>query len=368
LLVAGATLLGGMLPEAQATAGVAAYGSAAVVTQPDELSGLDTRANDSFGWSVSVSGNAIVVGAPGHGAGRAYLFTPAGSGWHQAAELEGPGTNVNDSFGTAVAIAGNTVVVGASGSGRAYVFTKTVSGWRETASLAGHGLTSEGFGFSVALSGPTLVVGSMDSASVFTEAVSGWHEAAVLRGSDTVRGDGFGHEVAISGSTVVVGAAGHAKLMGRVYVFAKKGAGWGQVAELEGSGTVPGEAFGNAVAVDANTIAANTAIGQLLTLPKTYLFTRGLTGWQQTAELTSPTGLGGGLAISGTALVAGSIAAADVFTNTSAGWRETTELKGADTVEQDDFGSSVAMSEGTVVVGATFRASDAGRVYVFRLR
>src|SRR5208282_6491833 len=59
-----------------------------------------------------------------------------------------------------------------------------------------------------------------------------------LKGSDTVAGDSLGNSIAISGPTVIVGAYGHAKSAGRAYVFATTGSGWKQTAELEGSDTV----------------------------------------------------------------------------------------------------------------------------------
>jgi hypothetical protein len=132
------------------------------------------------------------------------------------------------------------------------VFTKTGDSWKQVAKLKVsetiHGDTILGydFGSSVAISGSTAVVGSVNRAYVFTRAVSGWKQVAELKGSDTVTGDGsfegsaadgFGEEVAISGTTVIVGAwaAPHVSGAGRTYVFTKIGDTWKQVAELNGS-------------------------------------------------------------------------------------------------------------------------------------
>ena len=49
---------------------------------------------------------------------------------------------------------------------------------------------------------------------------------------------------------------------------------------------------------------------------------------------------------------------------TATGWKQVAELKGSDTVAGDSFGTSVAVSGNTAVVGAEFHA-EAGRVYVF---
>ena len=112
--------------------------SEAPTTRPAaQLRGSDTQSPDDFGAAVAVSGSTAVVGAPGHGGGRAYVFTAAAAGWTQTAEVQGSDTAAGDSFGTAVAISGSTAVAGAPGrgGGRAYAFTRTATGWTQTAEL-----------------------------------------------------------------------------------------------------------------------------------------------------------------------------------------------------------------------------------------
>ena len=92
--------------------------------------GLD---DDNFGWSVAVSGDTIVVGgAPGIRSARwaAYVFTKPAGGWASVASsvtLSATGGIASDNFGVSVAVSGDTIVVGApgawtSGRGKAYVF------------------------------------------------------------------------------------------------------------------------------------------------------------------------------------------------------------------------------------------------------
>jgi hypothetical protein len=95
--------------------------------QVAELAGSDTRASDTFGKSVAVSGGTAVVGGDGHAkyAGRAYVFQEGATGWRQVAELVGSDTRPHDTFANSVAVSGGTAVVGApehaNGTGRAYV-------------------------------------------------------------------------------------------------------------------------------------------------------------------------------------------------------------------------------------------------------
>jgi FG-GAP repeat len=183
-----------------------------------------SQAGDWFGYSVAVSGNTVVVGAPQEdssslgvnstpnelaagSAGAAYVFTGSGGVWTQQAYLKplavGPGGQAGDHFGWSVAISGDTIVVGApdedssttgtsstplegaTNSGAAYVFFRNGSTWTQQAYLKPPvvGTTKAGagyeFGFSVAISGDTIAVGAYDEASSSTGVNSSPNELAL---------------------------------------------------------------------------------------------------------------------------------------------------------------------------------------------
>ncbi len=358
----------------------------AIGTQLAELVGSDTVAGDYFGLPVAISGTTAVVGAYAHDkiAGRAYVFTKTAAGWKQAAELEGSDTAAGDGFGSSVGLSSTTIVVGAQGhakfTGRAYVFAKTATGWKQAAELEGSDtVAGDTFGYSVKTSGTTIVVGapghanSAGRAYVFTKTGAGWKQTAELVGSDTVEYgdyDSFGFRVAISGTTIVMGAGTSGGGPGTVYVFTKTGAGWKQAARLEGSAYD----FTDPLAISGTTIvvgAYNYANGG-----RAYVFTKTGAGWKQAAELEgSDTVAGdefGAVAISGTTIVVGAPGHAKdagriyVFTKTGAGWKQVAELARPDTVAGDDFGNSVAISGTTAVVSAP-DPKGAGRAYVFEV-
>ena len=210
-------------------------------------------------------GTTIVVGASSHdstSAGRAYVFTKTASGGKQVAELSSPGTSLAH---ISVAISGTTIVVGwnypntpVSGPllpGVACVYTKTATGWCRTAVSKGPNTTS--FGYSVAVSGSTVVVGAISAppadpvgrAYVYTKTATGWRQSAVLNSPDTANAFSFGFSTAISGSTALVGSDG----TGSVYVFTKTPTQWTNVAGLHGSDTVTGDGFGSTLAVSGTT-------------------------------------------------------------------------------------------------------------------
>ncbi len=141
-------------------------------------------------------------------------------------------------------------------------------------------------GYSVALSGDTLVVGSPQEGSsatgvngdqannnaqnsgavyVFTRTAGVWSQQAYLKASNTDANDQFGVSVAISGDTIAVGAQfedsngsqsdNSAQDSGAVYVFTRAGGAWSQQAYLKGHNTEAGDQFGVSVAVEGDTLA-----------------------------------------------------------------------------------------------------------------
>jgi nucleoside-specific outer membrane channel protein Tsx len=251
----------------------------------------------------------------------------------------------------------------------------------QQAELKGSDVTaSDAFGVSVAVSGDTLVAGTSGAsyagrAYVFTRSASGWSQVAELKGSDTAAGDAFGSSVAISGSTIVVGAYDHANFAGRAYVFADKSGAWKQLAELKGSDTVTKDLFGWSVAVSGATAIVG-AVGHGDYAGRAYVFADQAGAWSQTAELTASDaavkdGFGTSVAVSGGTAIVGAegrakdAGAAFVFTQSGTGWTQVAELKGSDTVAGDNFGTSVALAGKLAVVGAYGHATNTGRAYVF---
>ena len=183
------------------------------------------------GWAVAQGDKvAIQVWNAQTSAGPATVLVTA-AGWHEVAEVAGSDTANDDGALYSVAVSGATVVAGdyyhASKAGRAYVYTHGAAGWQQAAELVGSDTVApDGFGWSVAVSGGTIVAGAWGHskagrAYVFTKGTTGWEQVAELKGSDTVAKDAFGYSVAVSGSTIVVGAPDHSAGAGRAYVFTK---------------------------------------------------------------------------------------------------------------------------------------------------
>ncbi|HUU96643.1 MAG TPA: FG-GAP repeat protein [Phycisphaerae bacterium] len=205
----------------------------------DKLPASDDAENDRFGYSVSISGDVAVIGAPwdgdgGYLSGSAYVFRrddngtpsdPSDDFWVEQAKLTASDAAESDFFGVSVSISGDVAVIGASGDdggGSAYVFEKPPGGWEnmtETAKLtASDAAGGERFAESVSISGDVAVIGAhwdddagtrSGSAYVFEKPPGGWEdmtETAKLTASDAAEEDGFGKSVSISADVAVIGA------------------------------------------------------------------------------------------------------------------------------------------------------------------
>ncbi len=127
------------------------------------------QAGDQFGASVAADGNLLVAGAPNDDngsidSGRAYVLNATTGAL--VATLANPTPAFEDRFGHSVAVSGNTVVVGApnddtgaSNSGSVYVFNATTGALVATLANPTPAVNDQ-FGYSVAVSGNTVVVGA----------------------------------------------------------------------------------------------------------------------------------------------------------------------------------------------------------------
>jgi hypothetical protein len=395
---------------------------------------------DGFGWSVAISGNTVVVGAyfegsnatgvnaaasggtgtqadnSARGSGAAYVFTRNGTTWSQQAYLKASNTEAYDSFGWSVAISVDTVVVGAineasnatgvnatvsggtgtqadnsaPGSGAAYVFTRNGTSWSQQAYLkASNTGTIDQFGSSVAVSGDIIIVGAYGESSnatginaavsggtgtqadnsaafsgaayVFTRTTGVWSQEAYLKASNTGEDDNFGYSVAVAGDTAVVGAYGDdsnatgvnaavsggtgtqadnsADLSGATYVFVRGDGVWSQQAYLKASNTGASDQFGWSVAINGDSLV----VGALNEASNATGVNAALLGGAGTQADNSASGSG----------------AAYVFKRSGGLWVQEAYLKASNNGTNDLFGWSVAVADDTLVVTAIGESSNA---------
>lgn len=356
----------------------------AAFAQTAYLKASNTGVNDRFGYSIAMSGDTLVVGAPfeasgasGVGgdqeddgapeAGAVYVFVEDGGAWTQQSYIKASNAGAGDRFGWSVALDGDTLAVGAwredsaatgvdgdapddaANSGAVYVFTRSDGAWSQQAYIKAPEVTSpppdhpdfnqppddpdfvhpedfssgNQFGWSVALSGDVLAVG-----------------ANLERGAGT----GVGADPASVG----------APNAGAVYVYRRTGSDWSAPpVYIKPSNTGGGDQFGYAVALDGDTLAVAAPF-----------------------EDSDATGVGGNGA-SNAALNSGAVY---VFSFDGADWTEQAYIKASNTAAHDAFGMGLALDGDTLAVPAPqsgsveadtaaapgdTSAARAGAVYVF---
>ncbi len=324
--------------------------------QTYKLNAGNADADDLFGCSVALSGSTALVGASdsddaGSLSGSAYLFDVATG--TQIAKLTASDAAAGDEFGFAVAISGELVIVGVhydddacpsdpscnSGSAYLYDFSDPCN-IIEIKLTASDSAAGDSFGYSVALSGTTAIVGAYgnddacpadhhcNSGSAYLFDVATGSQIAKLTASDAAAGDHFGISVAISGSTALVGAhhdddAGSNSGSAYLYDFSDPC----NIIEtkLTASDAAGGDKFGVSVALSGSTALVGAYQDEVKGTGSAYLF--------------------------------------DVATGT-----QIAKLTASDAAAGDFFGRSVALSSATAIVGAYGNddaGSNSGSAYVF---
>jgi hypothetical protein len=314
-------------------------------------------ANDRYGYTVAVSGDTAVVSSPYNtGSGSAHpgevrVFTHGATGWAQQgpALTASDGSN-NDLFGYSLALSGNTALIGAN-TNHVYVFVRNGSAWTQQAELTGPSGPTSGFGFALSVSGDTAVVGAYNEtvnahtaqggAYVYVRSGTTWTlQGAELKAADGVANDYFGYTVAVSGDTALVSAPSHVdaavqnpQTSGCVYVFVRTGSSWAAQGPALLSSNPLGTQFGHY----GVSIAGDRAI------------------------VGAPNDTVNGSVNQG---------AAYVFARTGTTWAlDGAALTASDGASGDQFGSSVSISGSHALVGAWFKNATAapkqGAAYVF---
>jgi len=377
-------------------------------TQQAELVASNAEAGDQFGWSVAISGDTAVVGArweDGNGideadnssssSGAAYVFVRDGFGnWTQQAYLKASNLGDFDKFGTSVAISGDLLIVGAPGeasdgsgegndgasnAGAAYTFVRDGFGnWTQEAYLkASNTEAGDEFGHRVDLDGDTALVGAPEEDSdgssqtdnsatsagatyVFVRDEFGsWAQQAYLKAAQADALDRFGHSAAIFGDQLVVGAFGESSdgsseadnsvaSAGAAYVFVRDEFDeWSQAAWLKAA-FPESDHFGEVVEIDQDAIVVSAVRDDS-------------DGSSETDNSLSNSG------------------AAYLFRHfPGTGWLQTDYLKASAPNSSDEFSLGLSVADGYIAVGAPSEdgngsdpadnsTSNAGAVYTYQI-
>jgi hypothetical protein len=389
--------------------------SAANIIENTKLLASDGAIGDDFGYSVSISGDYAIIGAPyddigvNGDQGSVYIFLRNGTAWAQQAKLIASDGAANDFFGYSVSISGDYAFVGAvfddvganMNQGSAYIFIRNGIGWTQQAKLtASDGAEVGLFGYSVSISGDYAIVGAkyddvgantqQGSAYIFFRTGTAWAQQAKLNASDGASSDYFGHSVSISGDYVIVGTTnddvGGNTDQGSAYTFLRSGTAWTQQAKLIASDGAISDYFGSSVSIsgDYAIVGAKTDdVGSNTDQGSAYIFIRLGLSWTQQAKLTASDGaaddyFGYSVSISGNYAIVGALysdvgvfpnqGSAYIYIRNGTTWVQQAKLNTSDGDSNDYFGHSVSISGNYAIVGARNddigANSDQGSVYI----
>jgi hypothetical protein len=317
-----------------------------------KLLALDGASGDDFGASVAVSGSFAVVGAPedddaGSSSGAAYVFSYDGPSWTQQQKLTASDAEGGDDYGFAVAISGDTIVVGSPRD-------DTIAGSR-----AG-------------------------SAYVYTFDGNTWGSEARLFASDAGADDRFGYSVAIDGGTILVGAIqwdGTLSNAGSGYVFVGSGLVWSEQDQLTAglpSGTNP--QMGHSASLDGDVAvlgAWQDAPGGMFSVGAAHVFRRSGIIWSEEQKLTASDAadfrwFGQSVSVSGNVVAVGAYGdraddlsesgGAYFFIWDGLSWDELNNVNAADPEAGDRFGWSIAVDGDNAIIGT---GTSAAKGYLF---
>ena len=228
------------------------------------ISASDFAAGDSFGISVAVGSNKIVVGASydddgGNATGSVYAYNLDGTG---EVKITASDAAANDQFGRSVDVGDNKIIVGSfndnSSAGSAYIYN--LDGTGEIKVVASDSDPSDTFGRAVAIGHSKIAIGApfadetaSNTGTVYIYDQDGTNQVSVIASDNTVNtlNRKFGEALAIGSNKIVVGAPGVENERGAVYVYDMDGTGEVKIQASDGVAT---DRFGASVDISGNYI------------------------------------------------------------------------------------------------------------------
>jgi hypothetical protein len=365
-----------------------------------KLTQVNGQKDDYFGTSVAMQDDIAVIGASGDDengfrSGTAYVFEhDSDDKWSQTYKLTASDAEVYDYFGNVVAISDYTILIAADsnpdpkkeiGEGSVYVFEMQADGsWLQTQKLIppalGEAERAVKFGYALAMNDNLLVVGAprafndgerSGAAYIFERKENGlwWYFIQKIFASGGEYNDNFGEAVAVFDDLTLIGASGNddnGTDAGAVYVFEKTKAGqWIQMQKLAASDAAIN--FGLSLALNSNVAAVGALDDD--SVGSVYVFEQDTIGtWNQSAKLTADDCetddfFGSSLALADDYLVIGAdgddyygpfCGSAYLFFHQqdNQSWPQLSKIRPSDGFGNSHFGCSVAISNGYILAGA----------------
>ena len=383
-----------------------------------KLIGVEEGVNHEH-LTSDIIGDTVVIGS--RGAGIATIYVNDGKVWNKQVDLIARDHNARDprvpAYAYSVAIGAphefatpNFAIIGApkhlhggdnlkglegpAGFGAAYIFRRSGKTWKEHVRLVSPDpVDDDRYGESVAIYRTTAVVGASkdddngkNSGSVFVYVLDGttttWKPQTKIVPDDLVGADAFGETVALDENTLAVGAPGHThsgvRFAGAVYVYVRKDDKWEQQAKLIAEDPGKASQFGSAISLTFNTVIVGAPLHDTergRDAGAAYIFVRNGDRWKQQAKLIAKDSkekdrFGTGVATTGRSAIIGApfrpegapgSGAAYSFVSVDGKWEEKEKVTPDDAGQKINYGLWVAMS-GNMVIVSSYAAPNEGGV------
>ena len=381
-----------------------------------KISAGDGDSLNTFAVSLAMSGDDLFVGAPGNcddsgnqGAVYFYHFSSDSSAWFERTKIEAVDAQPFDMFGRSVALSGDLAVIAARSnclltpnSGVVYIFQRLYNDWQQMTRLTSSSpYAGDDYGCSVAITDSYAVVGAplggfglAGKIYIYKRTGDSWNLDSEVMADDSQMLDYFGFSVALSDSTILVGAP-HADLSsinpkgggtGAAYILDRVDGNWQQTAKLTPADATANNQFGCAVALDGRRSVIGARKDDVLDFDtgSAYIYLKDSTsGWQEEAKLTAVDAdsgdvFGSSVALFDKYLVVGAPGVDGLDKNTGAvysylltaeGWTQKSKTHAGDAAKNDGFGTSTAVSTRATAVGAPYKTvgqnSRQGAAYIY---
>src|SRR5210317_968158 len=236
---------------------------------PSPASGTGYGDND-----LAINGDYAFVGASGDGTGgEVFVYKRSGTSWNHHQTLVSSDISSSDDFGEGLDLSGNYLVVGAPGEnsnyGALYIFKNIGGTWTQQQKLVSTVSGNMGRNARLSIDGDYIVTGGhqdgsdglSNSGAVYIfkkdEGVEAWTQQATLRAPTPIANGYFGSKTRIKGKTVIVGQPNdgdNGTNAGAVYIYQRSGTTWSFIKKFYSSDIDTGDQFGTSVSISENDV------------------------------------------------------------------------------------------------------------------
>tara|TARA_A100001015_G_scaffold293864_1_gene370967 strand:+ start:387 stop:1664 length:1278 start_codon:yes stop_codon:yes gene_type:complete len=348
--------------------------------------------NNVFGWDTALDGNTAVIGAPKFDEGSIHVFERIDNIWTHIESISSPDWPQNDSFGKSVSIEGDTIAVGAPGlgNGSVYIFEKNNTNWVFKQKLSSSdGAPFDNFGNAISINDDTLVIGayfdddngfSSGSAYIFERLNGVWEEQQKLLPKSGYYNNHFGRSLSLDNDYLIIGSPGYLAGAGAAYIFKKNNNIWEETDRLTPSSAVQYAYFGTTVDIE-NEISIVGAWAD----NSAFIFSNENNIWIEKQKIVADDAVandsfGSHVSIESDIIVVGAsrnsnnnikTGSAYIFAKESNIWEQKQKLITNDGSQDDYFGQSISIENGTILIGAPYADdesnSDSGSSYFYTI-